>query len=254
MVFLLCLLSLVPLSLAQRSSLGTCEFSRDCQKHVQCQNIADASCVCNFGQCVISGNPFFRGSECNTFADCDCRSDPASCFCRGGFCRETRWECHEAADCKKLNKCKDRECACSGNLCESDCSSDADCADFHCNTALGYFCKCEASLCAYKKKATECKTISDCISQGKCSASTPCACTQDYCTLPWWVQSGDQEQNCRKDQDCEETIAECAGNACSCQNKKPVNDYEMRGTCGKRNKSKRNKRPLNKNKDAVVFQ
>jgi len=142
----------------------------------------------------------------------------------------------------------------TGNLCESDCSSDADCADFHCNKALGYFCKCEASLCAYKKKATECKTISDCISQGKCSASTPCACTQDYCTLPWWVQSGDQEQNCRKDQDCEETIAECAGNACSCQNKKPVNDYEMRGTCGKRNKSKRNKRPLNKNKDAVVFQ
>merc|ERR1712106_239392 len=73
MVFLLLLLSLVPLSLAQRSSLGSCEFSRDCQKHVQCQNIADASCVCNFGQCVISGNPFFRGSECNTFADCDCR-------------------------------------------------------------------------------------------------------------------------------------------------------------------------------------
>jgi len=29
----------------------------------------------------------------------------------------------------------------TGNLCESDCSSDADCADFHCNTALGYFCK-----------------------------------------------------------------------------------------------------------------
>ena len=28
-----------------------------------------------------------------------------------------------------------------GNLCESDCSSDPDCKDFHCNRALGYKCK-----------------------------------------------------------------------------------------------------------------
>eukprot|EP00091_Calanus_sinicus_P022276 TRINITY_DN6974_c0_g1_i6.p1 TRINITY_DN6974_c0_g1~~TRINITY_DN6974_c0_g1_i6.p1 ORF type:complete len:251 (-),score=56.69 TRINITY_DN6974_c0_g1_i6:253-1005(-) len=250
MFFLLSLLSLMSVSFAQRSSLGSCQFSRDCQAHARCRNIADASCVCNFGQCVISGNPFFRGSECNKFTDCACRTDPASCFCRGGFCQETRWECHEPADCNKLSKCRGKSCACTGNLCESDCASDADCKDFHCNRALGYMCKCENSLCAYKKKTTECKTISDCVSQGKCTAAAPCACTQDYCTLPWWVANRDQVANCRTDQDCESTILDCGGNKCACQNKKPINDYEKRGTCGPRRKFLK----PNQNNDAVVFQ
>ena len=29
----------------------------------------------------------------------------------------------------------------SDNLCEWECSSDGDCRDFHCNTAVGYQCK-----------------------------------------------------------------------------------------------------------------
>eukprot|EP00092_Neocalanus_flemingeri_P033066 GFUD01035960.1.p1 GENE.GFUD01035960.1~~GFUD01035960.1.p1 ORF type:complete len:251 (+),score=54.25 GFUD01035960.1:37-789(+) len=237
--FLLLVLPILGVSLAPENSIGSCQFTRDCQAHRTCQNIADAGCVCNFGNCVISGDFYFRGTDCNEFTDCACKNKPESCFCRGGFCQETRWECHEAADCKKLSKCKSQECACTGNLCESDCAEDGDCEDFHCNKALGYYCKCENNLCAYKQKAKECKSITDCVSQGKCSADKPCACTQDYCTLPWWVAERDQPANCRSDQDCENAILSCQGNKCSCLNKKPIDDegeelvvVEMRGTCG----------------------
>ena len=144
MFVILTLLSLLSVSLAQRSSIGSCQFSRDCQAHAPCQNIADASCVCNFGQCVISGNAFFRGSECDKYTDCACRfsyrygqdlvrnliilrNDPASCFCRDGFCQETKWECHKASDCNQLSKCRGRNCACTGlhirAICFSQCLS-----------------------------------------------------------------------------------------------------------------------------------
>jgi len=249
MIFhLLAVLPFFSVSEGQRNSIGSCQFTRDCQAHRQCQRIADASCVCNFGQCVISGNPFFRGTECDKFTDCACKNNPAGCFCRGGFCKETRWECHEAGDCKKLSKCKSRDCACTGNLCESDCSVDEDCKDFHCNKALGYKCKCENNLCAYKQKTKECRTVTDCVSKGKCAGDAPCACTQDYCTLPWWVARRDQPANCRSDQDCEDTILTCQGSKCSCQNMKSINDYEMRGTCSPKQKSKR------RNNGAVIFQ
>ena len=35
---------------------------------------------------------------------------------------------------------------------------------------------------------------------GKCTAASPCACTQEFCTLPWWVAKTDQVANCRTDQ------------------------------------------------------
>jgi len=220
---------LITRSIAQESFNRTCQFSRDCDAYRDCREIQDASCVCNFGQCVITGNPFFRGNECDEFPDCTCKDNPANCFCRDGFCDETAWECHNSTDCSGLNKCQDRNCTCSGNLCEFDCATDVDCKDFHCNQALGYMCKCEDSLCAYKQLTPECNSIADCITQGKCSSDSPCACTQEYCTVPWWV-SGTRE--CRNDKDCEATIADCEGGKCSCQNFKPLEGgFEMRGTC-----------------------
>ena len=50
-----------------------CAFCRDCKQVPRCQGIQDASCVCNFGKCVISGNPFFRNNQCNTYEDCACK-------------------------------------------------------------------------------------------------------------------------------------------------------------------------------------
>jgi len=200
MVFLVFLASSLPSILATGSSLGPCQFSQDCQAHTQCQDIADASCVCNFGQCIISGNPFFRGSECEEYTDCACKANPASCFCRGGFCQDRAWECHQAEDCRKMEKCKGKNCACSGNLCEYECGADADCKEHHCNKALGYTCRCEQSLCSYARKPTECSTIQDCVAKGLCSSDTPCACTQQYCTTPWWVGDRDQATNCRTGQ------------------------------------------------------
>merc|ERR1712142_1023059 len=135
------LLTVIYTCTAQGDSLGNCTFSRDCDSYNLCQTIQDAGCVCNFGQCVIRGNPFFRGTQCEEYTDCACRGTPDTCFCQNGFCQESRWECHEARDCSKLSKCSDKECACSGDLCEHECDKDSDCKDFHCNTALGYTCK-----------------------------------------------------------------------------------------------------------------
>eukprot|EP00091_Calanus_sinicus_P009576 TRINITY_DN22373_c0_g1_i1.p1 TRINITY_DN22373_c0_g1~~TRINITY_DN22373_c0_g1_i1.p1 ORF type:complete len:121 (-),score=22.48 TRINITY_DN22373_c0_g1_i1:137-499(-) len=113
MFFLLSLLFLMSVSFAQQSSLGNCQFSRDCEAHALCHDLTDSVCVCNFGKCVYWGIPFFRGSECNEFTDCACRNDPASCFCIDGFCDETKLECHEPADCNKLSKCRDKKlCLC----------------------------------------------------------------------------------------------------------------------------------------------
>merc|ERR1712142_355605 len=196
MYYLVCLAAFLSGVKPAERSLGSCQFTRDCQAHVRCQNIADAGCVCNFGKCIIYGNPFFRGTECERYTDCACRGNPDKCFCKGGFCQESEWECHKAADCKKMKKCDGKNCACSGNLCEFDCNKDADCADHHCNKALG---------CRWK-----------------CVSNAPCACTQNYCNLPWWIQSRDQELNCRTDKDCEDTIATCKGNKCACLNKRKI--------------------------------
>jgi len=247
MLLKLLLISYVlPHILAQRS-IGKCQFTRDCQVYPICQGIQDASCVCNFGQCRISGNPFFRGSECNRYTDCGCRNNPSSCFCKGGFCKEEQWECHKAGDCSKLAKCKGKNCACSGNLCEFECSNDADCKNFHCNRALGYQCKCESNLCAYKEKKKECSNISECVRSGKCSATSPCACTQGYCTLPWWVRENNKSINCRNDKDCNDILLSCKGNKCSCQNMRNINDFEQRGSC------KLRKKQAVRNNDRVVF-
>lgn len=60
-------------SIGQIGLMDECSFSPDCKEVPRCQGIQDASCVCNFGRCVIDGNPFFRDSQCNTFQDCACK-------------------------------------------------------------------------------------------------------------------------------------------------------------------------------------
>jgi len=216
-------------------SIGNCTFSQDCKGYEYCQLIADAYCACNFGQCILTGGLegelSFRDYECQEYTDCPCKDNPDECFCDSGICEETRYECHDSSDCKKLSKCSDKECACSGFFCEFECSTTDDCKDFSCNKALGYKCKCENSFCDYEKKPTECKSITDCVSNGLCEADKPCDCTQEYCTLPWWLETRDDKLNCRSDEDCEETIAGCAGKKCFCANIEAVTDWEERGTC-----------------------
>jgi len=228
--------ALPPLPENSSQPIGSCTFTRDCQQWQFCSNIADAACVCNLGQCVIAGNPFFRGSECGNFTDCDCAADPATCFCRGGFCRAEQWECHTSQDCATLAKCTGRECACTGNTCEADCNTDADCeaGEFHCNSALGYQCECRASLCEYKRKEEECAVLGDCVAAGRCVADLPCACTQNYCALPWWVENREQELNCRTSQDCTDSILDCQAGDCSCVDLRPIDKWETRGKCAKR--------------------
>ena len=51
------------------SSRSSCQFSHDCRAHVRCQNIVDASCVCHFGLCVISGCPSRWDSEFSKYSD-----------------------------------------------------------------------------------------------------------------------------------------------------------------------------------------
>merc|ERR1712032_361609 len=145
---------------------------------------ADASCVCNFGKCIIDGNPFVRNSECTTYQDCDCKNDPKNCFCHDNACVTSAWECHES----------------------SECTAD----------------------CQFEKKAEECSNLRDCISKKLCSAKKSCDCTQGYCGKPWWAN---EDNDCRNDQDCENSLGMCVGGKCACNNIKNISEYEKRGTC-----------------------
>merc|ERR1712215_588932 len=170
------ILSLISLCIAQDNSIGSCNFSRDCDAYHLCKTVQDAGCSCIFGQCMITGNPFFRGSECDKFTDCNCRNTPETCFCKDGFCRETRWECHEKTDCARLDKCRTKDCTCSDNLCEHECDTDMDCKDFHCNTALGYTCKCvRVCVCACVRMCV-CACVRVCVCA--CVHVCMCACVR----------------------------------------------------------------------------
>jgi len=219
----------------QIDPIGNCTFTQDCQEHEYCKGIQDASCVCNHGECIINGigfgGFFTRGSQCENFTDCPCRDNPDRCYCEAGFCTENNWECHDSSDCLKFEKCNGLNCTCEGFRCENQCTVDADCEDFHCNDVLGYQCRCDGSMCQFEQKPTECKTISDCVDKELCSADKPCDCVQEFCTLPWWLKSKEDELNCRTDQECERILLECEGEKCSCSNMVRYNDWERRGTC-----------------------
>jgi len=214
-----------------------CQFTPDCGRLERCIGIQDASCVCNLGSCVVSGGLWFRSPdytpECTTYQDCDCKGNKTACFCRNDFCREEAWECHEASDCKNLEKCKDKDCTCSGNTCEFECNVEADCAGNSCNTDLGYKCKCEESLCRHERLPQECEDISECVGLGKCQADQPCDCVQGFCTKPWYLYQDKPHLNCRTSQDCLDSILECGNglNHCPCRDIEKITDYQEQGRC-----------------------
>merc|ERR1711862_1071820 len=210
-----------------------CKFTGDCEQYQLCQNIQDASCVCNFGSCVISGGFWWGGrdSECDSYEDCSCKNNRDECFCRSGRCVTEKWECHDSPDCVKMKKCSNGQCSCSGNTCESECTTVSDCTHY-CSSATGYKCKCENFLCGFEK-VNECRATQDCLDKELCSSDKPCDCVNEDCVAPWWVL--DDQRNCRTDQDCE-AIADCQESKCSCNNVKPLFDsgWDKRGKCEKR--------------------
>lgn len=221
-------------------SPNECQFTRDCQKVLRCQRIQDASCICKFGSCVISGNPFFRGNECDSYKDCACKGTPEICFCRNGFCKSdpaAKFECHESKDCSSMAKCKGKSCNCQGNLCEFQCNNDADCINggFHCDNITGYKCKCASSICELEKLPAECNSIQDCVKIGKCTDDKPCACTNDQCVDPWFVETSwfknFPTKTCRDASDCDYAIARCQEDKCTCENKVKVDQYSFFGEC-----------------------
>merc|ERR1712180_106989 len=105
MMKLLLLLSLADSLWAQ--SPDECAFTADC-RDAPCASIADVACVCNFGKCVTTGNPFYQGKECREYRDCKCKDNPPNCFCRDGLCDTTGWECHQDQDCKRCPSARAR--------------------------------------------------------------------------------------------------------------------------------------------------
>ena len=54
----------------------TCTFTKDCEDYYECRDIQDAGCVCNLGECVITGLYWFEGpyeSQCDSYEDCSCK-------------------------------------------------------------------------------------------------------------------------------------------------------------------------------------
>lgn len=217
-----------------------CSFTRDCSSKAECVDIQDASCVCRFGSCITAGNPFFRDTQCNNYEDCECKETPETCFCRDGTCisdPEDKWECHNSTDCTGLGKCADKECSCSDNLCEYQCSTPEDCVkdENFCSTTEGYTCGCENSLCVLEKLPSECEELSDCVNLGKCEADKPCACTNNQCLDPWYFKAEWREKhptkNCRDQTDCNYAIMNCQLDQCTCENIEEVTEYESWGEC-----------------------
>ena len=69
-----------------------------------------------------------------------------------------------------------------------------------------------------------------------CSPEEACQCLQDVCTQPWYVKG---KENCRSDQDCEDTVVMCAGGQCLCFNSIDMNGKKQLGRCGKVTKNRR---------------
>ena len=70
-------LFLFGMAIGLEDSIGNCTFSQDCKGYEYCQLIADASCACNFGQCILTGGLegelSFRDYECQEYTDCPCK-------------------------------------------------------------------------------------------------------------------------------------------------------------------------------------
>ena len=218
-----------------------CQFTRDCEKVEKCNGVMDASCICNYGSCIIKGNPFMIYNECNSYIDCDCKSKPENCFCNDGQCQSDpakKYECHESTDCSRFRKCLDNSCTCSRNLCEFECNVDTDCNTDgfgSCPSLTGYSCKCRQNICHNERLPDECNSIQDCVTIGKCEEDKPCACNNGQCTKPWYTMSAwyshFPHKSCQTPDDCDYSIAKCQNDRCSCENIERVDTYERFGEC-----------------------
>merc|ERR1712179_551000 len=114
--------------------MGECAFSDDCLKVKRCDEMT-TRCVCLFEKCVPAGDDPFdeHPDECDTYKDCECKSDPKNCFCHDHMCLNEAWECHQdpakkrtygqysesPVECAALEKCKGKKCVCDFlNTCE----------------------------------------------------------------------------------------------------------------------------------------
>merc|ERR1719309_956507 len=143
----------------ESSDEGSCKFSHDCRTNGgSCESIQDASCVCNYGRCLVRGfdpslwvpGASVRKRECSEYTDCPCSGDRDRCFCIDGECVTEEWECHGDLDCQDQAKCAGKQCTCQGGTCEWQCSSEADCIQnnnaFYCEHE-DYQCSCERGQC-----------------------------------------------------------------------------------------------------------
>jgi len=213
---------LIGLAAVSLVSCDECQFNRDCRKFKKCIELPDLTCVCKFGRCSFEG--FFRGNECFSYEDCSCKNTPETCFCKNGYCKdkpEEKYECHKKEDCKKMAKCKGKDCKCLGNLCEHDCT--------------GYTaCECDKSQCKSKKRKPECNEIEDCVAKGKCSADKMCACWSNKCVNPWWANNYIKKhptKNCRSEEDCNSHLMMCKPGKCKCDKNVKVNWWLLLGEC-----------------------
>ena len=73
----------------------------------------------------------------------------------------------------------------------------------------GYYkkCVCKNSRCTGEKLPNVgCKTIAKCVKLGKCKKDEPCSCEDGVCGRPWYFKNMKGDENCHKDEDCENTL------------------------------------------------
>merc|ERR1712179_60874 len=160
---------------------GECVFTVDCLTKVK--RCKEKSCRCVFGKCHHHDIEQFprdkhQDDECDTYKDCECKSDPENCFCQGyksnKKCLNEAWECHQdpaknlsmaipwkkifqesPVECAALEKCKGKKCSCHFlNTCENECDNPEDCKRkySYMSTPPGHHWKCDWGICQEIKK------------------------------------------------------------------------------------------------------
>merc|ERR1719158_315664 len=161
---------------------GECVFTPDCYKSnhsCAAEGGPGTVCTCLFGKCTPDGFGLCElgdsdcepDYECDTYKDCECKSDPKNCFCHDGKCTTEAWECHKEPgvevskspeECGALEKCKGKKCSCVANACENECDKRKDCktrtdlgfaeSGLHWCNDPGFKCKCTWGICEEIKK------------------------------------------------------------------------------------------------------
>ncbi|XP_023329331.1 uncharacterized protein LOC111702040 [Eurytemora carolleeae] len=212
-----------------------CTFSKDCfaenclntTDHLQLPgslSLSKPCSLCKFGTCFKI--PQIDGTECKDVIDCPCSTQtPETCFCQFGKCfsdPKDKFECRTSEECSNYEKCSNKLCTCSGNLCEYQCETAEDCekGGYFCKNVYRpeFKCKCEKNICVDEKIAEECSNIKDCSEKGKCSSDEPCECSSKICKKPSWSTKY-PANNCRDNFDCK-SVPNCEKGSCTCENKK----------------------------------